>query len=77
MDKRKKALQKVMDREALLLIGSPVCTSFSRLQHMNFHKMDEKKKADMIREGRTYLDFCMMLYELQADNGLYFFHDEA
>ena len=29
----------------------------------------------MIKEGRDHLAFCMALYQIQWDNGLYFLHE--
>ena len=29
----------------------------------------------MRKEGRAHLKFCMMLYRIQAENGLYFLHE--
>ena len=37
-NRRKKALDKVLGKEALLLVGSPMCKAFSRLQNMSKHK---------------------------------------
>ena len=42
-DKRDKALGMVLGKRALLLIGSPMCTAFSRLQNWNFKKMPREK----------------------------------
>ena len=53
----------MLGKEALLLIGSPMRKSFSKL--MNWKRMDPSKKEEMIREGETYLQFCMRLYKIQ------------
>lgn len=36
--KRKKAMDKVLAKEALLVIGSPMCKSFSKLMNWNWKK---------------------------------------
>ena len=38
-EKRDKALDMVLNKEALLLIGSPMCKSFSKLMNWNWKKM--------------------------------------
>ena len=74
-EKRKKALDMIISKKALLLIGSPMCRAFSRLQNWNFKKMSTEKKEHMMKEGRTHLKFCMMLYKIQIENGMYFLHE--
>ena len=73
--KRAKAMDMVIGKKALLLIGSPMCKAFSRLQHMNINRMDPKKWDRMISEGKTHLRWCMALYQMQMDNGMYFLHE--
>jgi hypothetical protein len=74
-NKRKKALDKVLAKEALLVIGSPLCKSFSNLQNWNFKRMDPEKVKRMKKEGMDHLKFCMMLYRIQVENGMYFLHE--
>ena len=59
--KRDKAMDIVLGKQALLLIGSPMCKSFSKLMNWNWKRMDPDKKEKMIREGKTHLQFCMTL----------------
>ena len=68
-DKRAKAMKKVEDKEALLLIGSPLCTVFSQLQTQNKNKRDPDKLEEEKRNGRQHLEFCMRLYNKQMDGG--------
>ena len=37
-EKLKKAIKLVRERKAMLLICSPMCTAFSKLQNLNFRK---------------------------------------
>ena len=37
--------------------------------------MDPAKKEKMIREGKTHFQFCMTLYKIQVENGMYFLHE--
>ncbi|MCP2505128.1 MAG: hypothetical protein NLN65_07530, partial [Candidatus Poseidoniaceae archaeon] len=73
--KRDKAMDKVLSKEALLIIGSPLCTSFSQLQNWNYQNMKPEKRDKMMREGKQHLEFCMLLYQLQHENGMYFLHE--
>ena len=74
-EKREKALDMVLKKEALLLIGSPMCKSFSKLMNWNWKRMKPERRDAMIKEGKAHLQFCMMLYRIQAENGLYFLHE--
>ena len=64
----------VLRKEALLVIGSPMCRAFSQLQSFNgnIHK-DQYWK--MQQDAREHLKFCMALYQIQIDNGMYFLHE--
>ena len=59
----------------MLLIGSPMCSAFSKLQSLNRNRMSEEKYEEMIAEGTAHLRFYMKLYRMQIDNGLYFVHE--
>ncbi len=74
-EKRDKALDMVLGKRALLVIGSPMCRAFSKLQNWNFKRMKPEKRDKMIAEGRAHLRFCMMLYRIQVENGMYFLHE--
>ncbi len=43
-EKRNRAMDMVLGNEALLIIGSPMCKAFSKLQTMNYARMDIDKK---------------------------------
>ena len=49
--KRIKAEKIIRVKKALLLIGSPMCTAFSRLQKMNIHRMSKDDASKMV-QGR-------------------------
>jgi hypothetical protein len=42
-EKRRKALHRVFSQRSLLLIGSPMCSSFSRMQNMNWGNVDPQE----------------------------------
>ena len=63
-DKRNKVLDMVLGKKALLVIGSPMCKAFSRLQRWSFKRMRPDKVERMKKEGLRHLEFCMMIYQL-------------
>ena len=52
-----------------------MCTAFSRLQKMNFARMRKEDVERVIEHGTKHLEFCMRLYKLQHEQGLYFLHE--
>ena len=74
-EKRDKAEALIKNKQALLLIGSPMCTAFSSLQKMNFARMTKEQVDKVIEYGTRHLEFCMHLYKLQHMQGLYFLHE--
>ena len=73
--KREKAENIVAEKGALLLIGSPMCGAFSKLQGWNVKKYGEEWARNRIREATRHLRFCMHLYRVQMEKGLYFLHE--
>ena len=72
---RKQALQYIQEKKPSWIIGSPPCTAFSRLQGLNFPKMDPARVARMIKEAKTHLHFVVSLYKLQLDEHRHFLHE--
>ncbi len=63
-----------------LVIGSPHCTLFSRLQELNkFMYKDDKlwmlKIQERMEQAKRYVEFCAKVYKFQIDNGRYFLHE--
>ena len=52
-----------------------MCSAFSQLQTLNRSRMGETKYQEMLDYGTLHLRFCMKLYKMQMDNGLYFLHE--
>jgi hypothetical protein len=71
-DKREKAKALVKSGSGLLLIVSPMCAAFSRLQNLNFCRMSKEQVKEVIEYGARHLEFCMDLCRMQKDQGLYF-----
>ena len=74
-EKREKALKLVFTRRSLLLIGSPMCSAFSQIQSLNWSRMSPEKVLEVKEYGRKHLEFCLKLYNLQMELGLYFLHE--
>ena len=52
-----------------------MCSAFSQLQKMNVNRMGPNKYEQMIKNGVDHLRFCIKLYKMQMENGLYFLHE--
>ena len=67
-------VKRVMDTEPTMVIGSPLCTMFSRIQQLNLHihgeawrlKFEEDKAKAVL-----YIEFCLKLFKLQRARGAY------
>ena len=68
-------LQYIQEEKPAWIIGSPPCTVFSRLQGLNFPKMDPAKIERMLKEGRRHLHFVISLYQIQLANKRHFLHE--
>ena len=66
-EKRHKALKRVFTERSLLLVGSPMCSSFSRLQHLNWGRMSPDEVKRVREYGRKHLQFACKLYTLQKE----------
>ena len=73
--KREKARKLVVETQPFLLVGSPPCTPFSRLQALNYPHMDQAKVQEMMRAGIMHLEFCIELYWIQLEAGRFFLHE--
>ena len=69
---RSKAKSIVKNKAALLLIVSPMCSAFSRLQTFNIKRLGEERMKEMLEMGIKRLNCAMELCETQRRNGLYF-----
>ena len=72
---RHKAERLLRETQPWLLIGSPMCTYFSRLQNLNRAKMGEARFQREYRRACIHLEFCARLYGMQMDAGRYFLHE--
>ena len=72
---RMQALRYVKEKRPTWIVGSPPCTAFSRLQGLNFPKMDPSKVAQIMKEAKAHLHFVISLYHLQIAGGRHFLHE--
>ena len=71
---------KIEKEQPTLVIGSPPCTLFSRLQELNkFMYRDSEvwmaKFQDRMQQAKRYVKFCTTIYEYQRSKGRYFLHE--
>ena len=64
----------VVDSKPFMLVGSPPCTPFSRLQELSSPKRDPAIVEKELAAGRAHMKFCFEMYELQRRGGRYFAH---
>ena len=74
---RKKAWDSIINDKPKLIIGSPPCTFFSRLQELNKYMyrndpMWMAKFSEGIENAKRYVRFCVKLYRHQIENGRFF-----
>ena len=73
---RKLARELVDAKKPTWLIGSPPCTSFSKLNvNLNFPKLHPADVEQRLAEGRRHLHFVIGLYKIQLDHGRHFLHE--
>ena len=71
-DKARKLLKRTKPR---LLIGSPMCTFFSKLMAMNWKNMDPDDAKKKWQTAVSHLVFCIELYKIQMNAGRLFLHE--
>ena len=69
---RDRAEKHQADDKPVLLVGSPMCTMFSILQHMTPWSEDKQKR---ILEAEKHVQWACRMYEKQHDEGRVFLHE--
>ena len=73
---RKRAWERISAEEPFLVVGSPPCTMFSRLQvNLNANKMGKLEWERRRREAEVLLIFAVAVYKLQVLAGRHFLHE--
>ena len=71
---RDKAWESIKRDKPLLVIGSPPCTFFSRLQELNKHMYRNNaewmaKFDEGMEQAKRYVRFCVQIYNHQREQG--------
>jgi hypothetical protein len=75
-DDRARARRQISEEKPYLVIGSPPCTSFSRLNvNLNHGRVDPQELQRRQAEGRLLLDFAAEVYRDQLARGAHFLHE--
>ena len=74
-EKRERARELRKETKPTLLIGSPMCKAFSRLQEMNYKHMHPDVVKEIVDAAEIHLKFCIELYWERLMDGLYFSHE--
>ncbi len=73
---RKRAWERLRVEKPFLVVGSPPCTMFSRLQlNLNSAKMGKVEWEKRRREAEVLLVFAVAVYKLQVLAGRHFLHE--
>ena len=72
---RQQAQRLLAEQRPVLLIGSPMCTAFSRLQQIGIHRRDQAKMEENRARALVHLRFACQLYLKQIARGGYFIHE--
>ena len=72
---QRQVLRQIESTTAQLIICSPPCTKFSRLQALNLYLNDDAWRIEFEKErlkAIKHIDFCLMLCKVQQRRGRYF-----
>ena len=74
-DVQNRASEMVTVGKPFMLVGSPPCTPFSKMQELNVPKRDPNFVEAELVVGRAHMNFCFEMYELQRKIGRFFAHE--
>ena len=72
---REEAKRRVAEEKPYLLIGSPMCTMFSKWQDLRKASRDPVEFKRRFSKAMVHLRFLCELYKMQIDGGRYFLHE--
>jgi hypothetical protein len=67
--------RQISKEKPYLVIGSPPCTQFSRLQNLNWGRAHPEECRRRLAEARVLLDFAVEVYRGQLARGAHFLHE--
>jgi hypothetical protein len=72
---RARCRRQLAKEKPYLVIGSPPCTQFSRLQNLNRAKANPRERHCKQVEAKVLLDFACEVYRAQLARGAHFLHE--
>ena len=69
LEMRRKARSIVIEHKPMMVVGSPVCTTWSSWQHINNAKRDPGVVAREQVRARVHLEFMCELYAMPVELG--------
>ena len=74
-DVQQKVMKMVVECKPFMVVGSPPCTAFSRLQELSKHKRDPDIVKRELAAAVEHIRFCFRIYEVQRRAGRFFAHE--
>ena len=74
-DVQQRVTKMVTESKPFMVVGSPPCTAFSRLQELSKHKRDPKIVQKKLADAVEHIRFCFKIYKLQRKAGRLFAHE--
>jgi hypothetical protein len=74
-DDRERCRRQLAREKPYLVIGSPPCTQYSRLQNLNRGRGDPRELQRKRTEAKVLLDFAVEVYQGQLARGAHFLHE--
>ena len=72
---RRRCWRRLRQEDPWVVIGSPPCTAFSRLQGLSKNRADPEKRRRKMTEAKVLLNFALAVYAWQMQRGRYFAHE--
>jgi hypothetical protein len=72
---RARCRRQLAKEKPYLVIGSPPCTQYTRLQNLNRNRVDPKERHRRQVEAKILLDFAVEVYRAQLARGARFLHE--
>lgn len=70
-----RAVRKLINDQALVLIGNPMCIEYSAINRLNHCRVTKEEVDARMAHARKHPEFSIKLYEIQWRNGRYFLHE--
>ena len=74
-ERQNEAWRRIKKEKPTVLIGTPMCTAFSRWHNLSRNKVDPVQRAKDYAKALKHIEFCCRLYKYQMAEGRYFVHE--